>query len=77
MTQEILAVMLAVQRTTVTAAATRLRKAGLISYMRGKIVIRDVAGLEKVACACHGTVREAETQILGRKRTGPPLAVAS
>lgn len=68
MTQEILGVMLAVQRTTVTAAATRLRKAGLISYMRGKIVLVDVPGLEAAACACHATVREAEALILGRRR---------
>jgi CRP-like cAMP-binding protein len=74
MTQEILGVMLAVQRTTVTSAATRLRKAGLISYLRGKIIIRDVAGLESVACACHATLREAEAKILGRTR-GQHLAV--
>jgi len=67
-TQEIMAVMLAVQRTTVTSAATALRKAGLISYLRGKIVIRDVDGLEKAACACRATVRAAEEHILGRRR---------
>lgn len=72
MTQEILGVMLAVQRTTVTAAATRLREAGLISYLRGKIAIRDVAGLEKAACACHDAMRQAEAQILGRERVRPP-----
>jgi CRP-like cAMP-binding protein len=70
-TQEILGVMLAVQRTTVTSAAIRLREAGLISYLRGKIVIVDIDGLERVACACRATVRNAEAQILGRQRAWP------
>lgn len=71
MTQEILGVMLAVQRTTVTSAASRFRKAGLISYLRGKIVLMDVDGLEKAACACRSTIRDAETKIIGRPRIWP------
>lgn len=71
MTQEILGVMLAVQRTTVTAAAVRFRKAGLISYLRGKNVLMDAEGLEKTACACRSTVRLAELDILGRNRLPP------
>jgi len=71
MTQEILSVMLAVQRTTVTAAVSRLRKAGLISNLRGRIVLADVEGLEKAACGCRAAVRDAEAAILGRKRPWP------
>jgi CRP-like cAMP-binding protein len=70
-TQEILSVMLAVQRTTVSSAARALRNAGLFSYARGKIVLLDIGGLEKTACACRGTIREAEAQILGRVRKWP------
>lgn len=68
LTQEILSVMLAVQRTSVTAAATSFRKAGLISYSRGQIILEDVEGLEKIACECRTTVRNAEAEILGRER---------
>jgi CRP-like cAMP-binding protein len=71
MTQEILGVMLAVQRTTVSAAATRMRKAGLISYLRGRIVLTDIDGLEALACSCRAAVREAELEILGRETTWP------
>jgi CRP-like cAMP-binding protein len=67
-TQETLAMMLAVQRTTVNGAASRLREAGLIAYARGKIDLLDVDGLERTACACRATVSAAEVQILGRER---------
>jgi CRP-like cAMP-binding protein len=58
LTQEFLAVMLGSRRTTVTAAAGMLQRKGLIRYSRGRIHILDIAGLEKEACECYGTVRE-------------------
>lgn len=45
-TQEFLAQMLAVQRTTVNAFATSLANAALIQYPRGKVMIVDRAGLQ-------------------------------
>jgi CRP-like cAMP-binding protein len=53
LTQEYLAIMLGVQRTTVTATAVSLKKAGLINYQRGAITIADRAGLERHACECY------------------------
>lgn len=44
--------MLGIRRTTVTLIAQNLQMAGLISYRRGRITIRDRAGLETAACDC-------------------------
>jgi len=57
LTQEFLAQMLGVRRTTVTLIARALQKRGHVRYRRGKIEIVDRAGLEKCACECYGTVR--------------------
>lgn len=57
LTHEMLANVLGVQRTTVTAAAMELQQEGLISYRRGKIEILDRAGLVLAACECYGAIR--------------------
>ena len=56
LTQETLADMLGVQRTTVTAVAKALQDEGLIRTGRGKIEILDRAKLERRACECHAQV---------------------
>lgn len=55
-TQEYLAVMLGVQRTTVNGAAGVLRSEGLIRYSRGQLEILDRDGLERRSCECYRTV---------------------
>lgn len=57
LTQDYLAVMLGVRRTSVNGAARALRDAGLIRYSRGAIRVVDRAGLEGAACECYGIVR--------------------
>ncbi|MCK1640863.1 Crp/Fnr family transcriptional regulator [Bradyrhizobium sp. 157] len=57
-TQEFLAQMMGVRRTSVTSVASQLQKEGLISYSRGNISILDVNLLQRRACECHRTVRE-------------------
>jgi len=52
LTQEFLAIMLGVQRTSVTAAAQALQRKGLIRYRRGTISIVDRARLEVASCEC-------------------------
>jgi CRP-like cAMP-binding protein len=65
LTQEFLAQMLGVRRTTLTLVARELQSAGLIKYSRGKIEILDRAGLEATACECYKTVqRHAEEVFL-------------
>jgi CRP-like cAMP-binding protein len=51
-TQEELAQMLAVQRTTVTMLAQRLKAAGQIAYSRARLRILDRERLARVACGC-------------------------
>jgi CRP-like cAMP-binding protein len=57
-TQELLAEVLGVQRTTVTAAARSLQQAGLIAYKWGSVTVLDRAGLERASCECYGVIRE-------------------
>jgi hypothetical protein len=57
LTQEFLAQMLGVRRTSVSLVASTLQKAGWISYRRGKIRITDVEGLKSGACECYERVR--------------------
>lgn len=64
LTQEFLADMLGVQRTTVTAVAGSLQTKGLIRYRRGVVDILDRAGLEAIACECYGTVRNLYSRLL-------------
>jgi Mn-dependent DtxR family transcriptional regulator len=57
LTHEYLADMLGSNRSTVSVAAERLQRKGLIKYSRGKVVILDVAGLEHIACECYRAVK--------------------
>lgn len=57
-THEFLGHMLGTPRSTVTLAAGILNKSGLITYSRGKLVVKDRRGLEKAACECYQTIRK-------------------
>ena len=65
LTQEYLAEMLGVRRTTVTLVAKSLQQAGLIHYRRGNIHIHDVDGLRESACECYVTLKQQEQRLLG------------
>jgi CRP-like cAMP-binding protein len=53
LTQEFLAIMLCISRTSVNKAAGDLAEKGLIRYSRGKITILDRPGLELASCGCY------------------------
>src|SRR5258708_4351393 len=55
-TQEFLAEMLGVRRTSVTTTAHTLQRAGMIKYSRGRIQILDLEALREGACECYETV---------------------
>jgi CRP-like cAMP-binding protein len=55
LTQELLAEMLGVRRTSVTEVAGKLQSEGMIAYSRGVIRITDRAALERVSCECYQT----------------------
>ncbi|MFI0472003.1 Crp/Fnr family transcriptional regulator [Halomonas sp. HMF6819] len=64
MTQELIANMLGVRREGVTESAGKLQKAGLISYNRGHITVRDRAGLEARVCECYAVVKNEYDRLL-------------
>lgn len=57
LTQEFLATMLGVRRSSVSVVAHRLQKLGALRYRRGHIEIRDRDRLERRACECYGMLR--------------------
>ncbi len=66
MTQESVAQMLGVRRESVTLAANKLHKAGVIRYSRGLIQVLDREGLEDEACECYAVIGR-ELHRLSRK----------
>jgi CRP-like cAMP-binding protein len=73
LTQESLAEMLGVRRSTVTVIAGSLQQAGLIHYCRGTIIVLDRRGLEATACECYGIVRDTyERSLLPAPPAGLP-----
>ncbi|HEX2528834.1 MAG TPA: Crp/Fnr family transcriptional regulator [Geminicoccus sp.] len=63
-TQEAIAQMLGVQRTTVTRTIGQLAARGLVRQSRGKITILDLPQLEAAACECYGAVRRHAARVL-------------
>jgi CRP-like cAMP-binding protein len=57
LSHEFLAVMLGVQRPTVSIVAGTLQEAGLIGYSHGRVTVRDRRGLEAAACECYPIIR--------------------
>ena len=64
MTQELIANMLGVRREGVTESATKLQKAGLIQYSRGRITVLDRSALEARSCECYGVVKREYDRLL-------------
>src|SRR3569832_2156032 len=57
LTQEFLALLMGVRRTCVSEVAGELLKAGLITYKRGHIQIRNLNQIREWACECDADVR--------------------
>lgn len=64
LTQEFLADMLGVQRTTVTAVARGLQEKGVIRYRRGVVDIIDRDGLEALTCECYAAIQRNYERLL-------------
>jgi CRP-like cAMP-binding protein len=56
LTQELLAEMLGVRRTSVTEVASKVQAAGAITYSRGVIRILDRDALLRMSCECYETL---------------------
>jgi CRP-like cAMP-binding protein len=57
LSHEFLAVMLGVQRPTVSVVAATLQEAGLIRYTHGRVTVQNRRGLESAACECYPIIR--------------------
>ena len=68
MTQELIANMLGVRREGITEAAGKLQHAGVISYRRGHVAVRDRAGLETRVCECYAVVKTELNRLLSDVR---------
>lgn len=64
LTHEFLSQMLAVRRPGVTVAIGGLERQGLIEHRYGKVSLRDVEGLKKVACECYHTIAEKSRELI-------------
>jgi CRP-like cAMP-binding protein len=71
LTQESIAAVLGIRRTTVTLIAQAMQMDGLIHYRRGKISISDMSRLRSVACDCCNSLDRRHwpsTRLLARQR---------
>ena len=64
LTQDFLAEMLGVRRTSVTGVASKIQKSGTIKYSRGVIKILDRPALEKMSCECYQTLLD-QSAVIG------------
>lgn len=74
LTHEAMSELLGVRREGVTAAAQRLRQAGLIAYRRGHIAVLDRARLETHSCECYASAKKEYERLLPARR---PVAQAA
>lgn len=58
-TQDRIALLLGVRRSSITQAAVHLHAAGAIEYSRGHVRLTSRAKLEELACPCAGIIRRA------------------
>jgi Mn-dependent DtxR family transcriptional regulator len=57
LTQEALADLLGVRRTTITRVVAALEERGVVRHRRGRIIVMDRNGLAQASCPCHRLVR--------------------
>lgn len=74
LTQEALAQLLGVRRTTVTLAMSRLRAAGVIKSDRRGLLEIDRNRLESVACECYAVMRRRIGRVYDEELSALPLA---
>lgn len=71
LTQEFLAEMMGVRRTSVTEVAVALQEAGMISYARGDIHLEDLDQIERSACECNEDLRSHYRRLFGFEPKAP------
>jgi CRP-like cAMP-binding protein len=74
LTQEFIAQMLGVRRTSVSVIANTLQQAGFLRYSRGHIRILNLEGLRETTCECYDTVKSHADRLLGRAQSAIHIA---
>lgn len=70
LTQEALAGLLGVQRTTINAVIQELSSDGVIVARRGAVNVADRAGLKRRACECYERLQDHYAAVIGPSGTG-------
>lgn len=71
LTQDLFARLLGVSRESVSAAASKLQKLGVIEYRRGQISVLDRPELEKRSCECYAVVKQETDRLQQSGQTSP------
>ncbi len=64
-TQDVLAEMIGVQRTTASSAIAVLERAGVLTASRGAVEVVDRGALERRACSCRGALQAIRREVYG------------
>jgi CRP-like cAMP-binding protein len=64
LTQELMARMLGVHRSSITLVAGSFQQADVIRYSRGQVVIRNQEALESIACECYLVINREYARLL-------------
>jgi len=65
LTQEFLAMMLGVRRSSVSVVMSDLQRRGLVRYSRGRVTILDRRALQAMACECYRVTKAAANRVFG------------
>jgi CRP-like cAMP-binding protein len=74
LTQEYLAEMIGVRRTSVTEMAISLQRVGMIKYNRGHIHLSNLEQIEQSACECNEDLRSHYRRLFGFEWKAPPFS---
>src|SRR5271167_4369367 len=67
-TQELIAGALGVRRESITEAAAKLQRAGIVRFRRGHVTVLERTGLEAGTCECYGVVKKEFGRLLSDVR---------
>jgi CRP-like cAMP-binding protein len=62
-THDFIATIMGTDRSTVSVAASRLQKKGIIKYVRGAVNVKNRRELEKSACECYAVIHQFEDDL--------------
>lgn len=72
LTQEFLAEMLGVRRSSVSLVANALQRAGVIDYRRGQVRLLKIERLNELTCECYEALNSLSRRLFGRAAGNEP-----